>query len=250
MISIKSKKEINHIKKACHIAASTLVEVESIIIPGISTEEIDRFCADFISGNRAFSSALNYCGFRKSVCTSINNVVCHGIPNKKDVLKEGDIISVDVAVNKNGYHGDMCKTFRVGKVSPDLDLLVRKAEESLMEGIKEAKHNTSISNIGSAISELIEKTSYSVVEGYGGHGIGKELHEPPFIPSFRTEGIILPKLLSGMVITIEPMINLGSKDTKILGDGWTVVTKDGKASAQFEHTILITKDGPEILTKL
>lgn len=249
MISIKSEREIEIMRQSCQVAAKTLDFIEPHIKPGISTEKINSLCHDFITSHGAYPSPLNYNGFPKSVCTSINEVICHGIPNKKDILKEGDIVNVDVTTHLNNFHGDVNKTFFVGEVSEEVRKLVDVTYECLLVGIAEVKEGANLGNIGAAIAKIAHENGYSVVEEYCGHGIGRDFHEEPQVlhNAKRGSGITLKE---GMTFTIEPMINQGVKDCHLLKDGWTVVTKDRKLSAQFEHTILVRKDGCEILTQL
>jgi methionyl aminopeptidase len=247
MISIKSKREIELMRATCKLASSTLEYIEQFIKPGVSTEEINNLCHEFILKHDAYPSPLNYHGFPKSVCTSLNHVICHGIPSEKDVLKDGDILNIDVTTYLNKFHGDTNKTFYVGEVKPEVKKLVEVTYECMMAGIKEVKPGNHIGDIGAAIQEIAHANNYSVVEDYCGHGIGREFHEEPQVVHVGTRGKG-PMIKSGMTFTIEPMINMGTKDCKVLKDGWTVITRDKKLSAQFEHTILVTDDGHEILT--
>ncbi|OIQ17082.1 MAG: type I methionyl aminopeptidase [Bacteriovorax sp. MedPE-SWde] len=247
MISIKSKREIELMKATSRLAASTLEYIEPFVKPGVSTEELNQLCHDYIVEHGAYPSPLNYHGFPKSVCTSLNHVICHGIPSKKDVLKDGDILNIDVTTYLNKFHGDTNKTFFVGEVSEENKKLVEVTYECMMIGIEQVKPGGHIGDIGAAIQELAHSHGYSVVEDYCGHGIGREFHEDPQVVHVGKRGtgaLIKP----GMTFTIEPMINLGVKHCKVLKDGWTVLTKDKKNSAQFEHTILVTETGYEILT--
>lgn len=247
MISIKSKREIELMRATSRLAASTLEYIEPFVKPGVSTEELNKLCHDYIVEHGAYPSPLNYHGFPKSICTSLNEVICHGIPNKKDVLKDGDILNIDVTTYLNKFHGDTNKTFLVGEVSDETKKLVDVTYECMMAGIAQVKPGGHIGDIGAAIQEIAHAQGYSVVEDYCGHGIGREFHEDPQVVHVGKRGtgaVIKP----GMTFTIEPMINLGVKHCKVLKDGWTVITKDKKWSAQFEHTILVTDDGHEILT--
>lgn len=234
-------------RESCRLAANTLTFIEPFIKPGISTGEINDRCHEFILKNGATPSPLNYHGFPKSICTSRNEVICHGIPSEKDIICDGDIFNVDVTVYKNGFHGDTNKTFLVGGVSAPARKLVEVAFECLWAGINEIKPGARIGNIGAAISHLAHKNRFSVVEEYCGHGIGREFHEEPQILHFSkwNTGI---ELRPGMVFTVEPMINMGRKGCKVLEDKWTVLTIDGKLSAQFEHTVLVTEKGYEVMT--
>ncbi len=249
MIAIKTPAEIILMRESCRLAAKTLVFIEPFIKPGVSTNEINVRCHEYIKKNGAIPSPLNYHGFPKSICTSRNEVICHGIPSEKDIICDGDIINVDVTVYKNGFHGDTNKTFLVGAVSPIAKKLVEVTFQCLWAGINEIRPGVMIGNIGAAISHLAHKNKYSVVEEYCGHGIGREFHEAPQVLHFSkwNTGI---ELRPGMVFTVEPMINLGRKGCKLLSDNWTVVTVDGKLSAQFEHTVLVTETGYEVLTLL
>ena len=215
--------------------------------PGISTYEIDLIVRRYIEKQGASPSFLGYGGFPASACISVNNVVIHGIPSKTAILKEGDIVSVDVGAYYRGYHGDNAFTFPCGKISAEAQALLDATRESLYEGINQAQAQNRIGDIGSAVQEYVEARSYSVVRNYVGHGVGTKLHEDPSVPNYGTKGRGV-KLLPGMTIAIEPMINEGTHHTRVLGDKWTVVTADGKLSAHFEHTVAITPDGPRILT--
>ncbi len=245
-IRLKEEKDIEGIREAGKLVVKTLELVEELIKPGIKTEEIDRFVYEFTIKNNGYPAPLNYNGFPKSVCVSINEEVCHGIPGDR-VLKEGDIVNVDVTTRLNGYYADASKTFFVGEVGEDAKKIVRVAKECLKKGIEQVAPGKTIGDIGWAIQRHAEKNGCSVVREMVGHGTGFEFHEPPQVPHFgkKGHGIIL---VPGMVFTIEPMINLGKRDIKILPDKWTVVTKDGSLSAQFEQTVAVTVNGCEILT--
>ena len=229
------------------IAASALDEVEKIIKPGISTEEIDKVCYEFINDHKAYSAPLFYRGFPKSCCTSTNHVVCHGIPSDK-ILKEGDIVNVDVTAYKNGWHGDTSRMFKIGEISIKAEKLINTTYESMMMAIKIVKEGTQLGDIGSTIQNYVETKGFSVVQDFCGHGIGQTFHKEPNILHYGKKGTG-EKIKAGMIFTIEPMINLGSYETKTLNDGWTAVTKDKSLSAQFEHTIGVTKDSYEIFTQ-
>ena len=231
---------------AGQIAAKTLDEVAKIIAPGIRTEDIDKLCYEFINDHDGYSAPLFYRGFPKSCCTSTNHVVCHGIPSDK-ILKEGDIINVDVTVLKNGWHGDTSRTFQVGKVSVKAKKLVETTYKSLMKAISIVKEDVYLGDIGATIQNYVESEGFSVVQDFCGHGIGKLFHEQPNVLHYGKKGTG-EKIKAGMIFTIEPMINIGNYETKTLNDGWTAVTKDKSLSAQFEHTIGVTKDGCEIFT--
>jgi methionyl aminopeptidase len=245
-ILLKEAKDIVGIKKAGRLAVDILKRVEELIKPGITTNDINTIVEKITKENNAQSAPLNYHGFPKSVCTSINNVICHGIPDDT-VLKDGDIVNVDVTPIMDGYYADASKTFFVGTISEDTRKIVTVARECLRRGIREAVPGNKIGDIGYAIQRYAESQGCSVVREYVGHGVGFEFHEPPQVPHYgqKNHGITL---VPGMVFTIEPMINLGRYNLHVLPDNWTVVTDDGSLSAQFEQTILITDTGPEILT--
>lgn len=247
MISIKSAREIELMRETSKLAAQTLEYIEPFVKPGVSTLELNDLCHEFILKHDAYPSPLNYHGFPKSVCTSLNDVICHGIPSAKDILKDGDILNIDVTTYLNKFHGDTNKTFLVGNVSNDLKKLVEVTYKCTMLGIEQVRPGGFIGDIGAAIQAYAHSFGYSVVEDYCGHGIGREFHEDPQVVHVGKKGTG-PQMKPGMTFTIEPMINLGSKHTKLLKDGWTVLTRDGKYSAQFEHTVLVTESGYEILT--
>ena len=233
-------------KIAGSIAAGALDEVSNIIKPGLSTKRIDELCYQYINDHGAFSAPLYYRGYPKSCCTSSNHVVCHGIPSEK-ILNEGDIINVDVTSIKDGWHGDTSRMFTVGECSVKAKQLIKTTYDAMMSGIKTIKANTKIGNIGYAIQNIVEAKGYSVVRDFCGHGIGKKFHESPNVLHYgeKNSG---QELKEGMIFTVEPMINLGKFETKTLNDGWTAVTKDKSLSAQFEHTVGVTKEGYEIFT--
>ncbi len=248
MIILKTDKEIDTMKKSGRLASQVLDMISEHIRPGISTLQLDTLCHDFIIRHGAIPAPLNYKGFPKSICTSVNEVVCHGIPEAKKILKEGDIINVDITTILEGYHGDTSRTFLVGKVSKAAQKLVEVTKECLELGISAVKIGNRIGDIGAAIQAHAEKNGYSVVKEFVGHGIGKIFHEDPQIFHYGTKGKGT-RLEAGMTFTIEPMINEGNWKTKILRDGWTAITADGKLSAQFEHTLAIRNSGDvEILT--
>ena len=246
-MSSNYKESFEQIKIAGNLAADTLDEVTSYVKPGVTTSKIDKICYEFIKDNGGYSAPLFYRGFPKSCCTSVNHIVCHGIPTNK-YLKEGDIINVDVTAIVNGWHGDTSRMFFVGDVSVKSKNLVSTTYNSMMRAITIIKSGVNLGDIGEAIQTYVEKKGFSVVRDYSGHCIGKTFHEPPNILHYgkKGEGI---KLETGMIFTVEPMINEGIYNTKLLNDGWTAVTKDKSLSAQFEHTIGVTKDGFEIFTK-
>jgi len=246
-MSSNYKESFEQIKIAGNLAADTLDEVTSYVKPGVTTSKIDKICYEFIKDNGGYSAPLFYRGFPKSCCTSVNHIVCHGIPTNK-YLKEGDIVNVDVTAIVNGWHGDTSRMFFVGDVSVKSKNLVSTTYNSMMRAITIIKSGVNLGDIGDAIQTYVEKKGFSVVRDYCGHCIGKTFHEPPNILHYgkKGEGV---KLKAGMIFTVEPMINEGIYNTKLLNDGWTAVTKDKLLSAQFEHTIGVTKDGFEIFTK-
>ena len=241
------KDYFEQIKIAGALAAETLDEITSHVKSGVTTNKIDKICYEFISDNGGYSAPLFYRGFPKSCCTSVNHVVCHGVPTDK-YLKEGDIVNIDVTPVVNGWHGDSSRMFFVDDVSVKSKKLVSITYDSMMKGISVIKNEIHLGDIGEAIQTFVEKKGFSVVKDYCGHGIGKLFHEPPNILHYgkKGEGI---KLKTGMVFTVEPMINVGTHNTKLLNDGWTAVTKDKTLSAQFEHTVGVTENGFEIFTK-
>jgi methionyl aminopeptidase len=229
------------------IAAGALDEVAKIVKPGISTAEIDKVCYEYINDQGAYSAPLYYRGFPKSCCTSTNHVVCHGIPSDK-ILKDGDIVNVDVTAYKNGWHGDTSRMFKIGEVSIKAEKLIKATYESMMKAIKIIKDGIHLGDIGSVIQNHVEAEGFSVVQDFCGHGIGETFHKEPNILHYGEKGTG-DKIKTGMIFTVEPMINAGNFETKTLNDGWTAVTKDKSLSAQFEHTIGVTKDGYEIFTQ-
>jgi len=246
-ISIKTAEEIEKMRVACKLAAEVLEMIEPYVKPGITTEELDQICHDYIvNEQQAIPAPLNYRGFPKSICTSINQQVCHGIPGSKK-LKNGDIINIDITTIKDEYHGDTSKMFYVGEVSPHAKRLCRITQECMNLGIEQVKPGATLGDIGRAIQKHAESNRYSVVREFCGHGIGKKFHEDPQVLHYGKpgEGAVLK---TGMIFTIEPMINLGKRNVKILSDGWTAVTKDRSLSAQWEHTILVTDNAHEVLT--
>jgi methionyl aminopeptidase len=248
MIILKSPEEIEKIAQSCSIVAKTLDTLKGIVRPGITTHEIESFADAYIRTNNALPAFKGYRGYPASICTSVNNEVIHGIPSDR-VLKEGDIVSIDLGVYKDGFYGDAAHTFPVGEIQPDVERLLRITEESLYIGIENARSINRVSDISYSIQGHVESNSFSVVRAFVGHGIGRELHEEPQIPNFGFPGRG-PRLRPGMTLAIEPMVNEGGYEVLILDDGWTVVTMDGKLSAHFEHTVLVTSDKPRILTKI
>ena len=246
-IPINSIKDFEGMRKAGALSAKILDQLKDIICPGVSTENINGFCHNLIIKNEATPAPLGYKGFPKSICTSVNHIVCHGIPSEEKILQSGDIINVDITVILNGWHGDSSRMFAVGKINKKAELLIKTTYDCLMKGIERAKPGNFFGDIGYEIQKYAESKNYSVVRDFCGHGIGKQFHLPPSVLHFGNlgEGI---EIKPGMFFTIEPMINEGGWPIKILKDGWTAVTKDRSLSAQFEHTIGITKEGNEIFT--
>lgn len=252
MILIKTPIQIDGIRASSKLAAATLKHTASFIKVGISTEKLNKIAHDFIVKSNAIPAPLNYNGFPKSICTSINNVVCHGIPSEKEVLKDGDIINIDITTILNGYFGDTSATYSVGKVNNESQLLIDRTKASLDLAIKSVKEGKYLNEcVGKVIEDYVSRFNYSPVRDLGGHGVGIKFHEDPFVFHFNTpRNHILLK--AGMIFTIEPMIN-ASKDWRVYmdaDDGWTIRTRDSSLSAQFEHTVLVTKTGCEILTVL
>ncbi len=251
MIIIKTQEEIEKMRKAGKLAAQLLNYVEPFVKEGVSTLYLNDLCEEFTQKHSGISAPLNYNGFPKSICTSINNVVCHGIPSEKDILKDSDIVNIDLTVILDGYHGDTSRTFMIGNVDEKTKNLVNRTENAMYRGIAAVKPGKYLYEVGKTIEKYISKFGYSIVRAYGGHGIGKSFHEDPHVlHHFTKENKIL--LREGMIFTIEPMINMGKSyavETSLI-DGWTVTSADGSISAQFEHTVLVTSEGSEILTKL
>lgn len=247
MIICKTPREIEIMREAGRIVALAHQELQKHIQPGITTKELDVIAEKFIRGSNAIPSFKGYNGFRGSICASVNEELVHGIPGDR-VLREGDIISIDIGAKYNGYHGDSAWTYPVGKISEESERLLEVTEESLYKGLAEAKPGERLSNISHAIQTYVEQHQFSVVREYVGHGVGQDLHEDPQIPHYGppNKG---PRLKPGMVLAIEPMVNAGSRYVRTLSDNWTVVTQDRKMCAHFEHTIAITDTGYEILTK-
>ena len=238
--------EFKKLRNAGKISSQCLDFISDKIKPGVKTQEIDGLCVNFLKKHNAVSAPLFYRGFPKSICTSVNHVVCHGIPSEK-ILKEGDIVNVDITSFVDGFHGDTSRTFCVGKVSVKAKNLVKTTKEALERSIKILKPGIHLGDIGFEIQNFVEKNGYSVVKDFCGHGVGRNFHEEPNILHYGKKGTG-PKLEEGMVFTIEPMINTGKYETKLVNDGWTAVTKDKSLSAQFEHTVGITNNGYEIFT--
>ena len=247
MVVLKTSRELKAMRDAGRISSQALKLAGEAVEPGVSTLEIDRIVRKYIEGQGATPSFLNYGGFPASACISVNDVVIHGIPRKHQILKQGDIVSIDVGAFYEGFHGDNAWTFPCGEVSKEAQDLMDVTRESLFEGINAARPGNRLGDIGSAVQRSVEARGYSVVRDFVGHGVGAELHEDPSVPNYGTPGRGV-RLLPGMTIAIEPMVNQGVHTVETLSDNWSVVTSDGKLSAHFEHTIAITPDGPVILT--
>lgn len=247
MITLKSERELALMREAGHIVALAHKAIQEAIRPGISTADLDKIAYDVITSHNATPSFLNYNGFPATICASINEVVIHGIPSKKTILKDGDIISIDIGANYHGYHGDCAKTFFVGSVSEEKKKLVEVTTQSLYEGLKFARPGNRLSDISHAIEQYAVSNGCGVVRDFTGHGIGSRLHEDPMIPNYGEAGHG-PILRKGMTLAIEPMITAGKHHVRILSDDWTTVTVDKSDSAHFEHTIVITENGYKILT--
>lgn len=247
MISIKSSREIELMRKTCSLAKKTLEYAGTLVKPGVSTDDINEKVHNFIIEHGAIPSPLNYHGFPKSICTSLNEVICHGIPSPKEILKDGDILNIDVTTYLNKFHGDTNATFFIGNASDEMKKFVQVAYDAMMLGISQVAPGKRLGHVGHAIEEFVHDHGYSVVQEYCGHGIGREFHEDPQVLHYgeKNSG---PVLRPGMTFTVEPMINIGKRHCRLLKDKWTVVTKDGSRSAQFEHTLLVTEEGYEILT--
>lgn len=249
MVVLKSSRELELMKEACQISAEALMVAGKAVKPGVSTKEIDKIAYDLIIKRGATPNFLNYGGFPATACISINDEVIHGIPKKDRIIHEGDIVSIDLGAAKNGYNGDNAATFVAGTCSPEAKRLIDTTRESLYKGIEQAVPGNRIGDIGFVVQSYCEERGFSVVRDFVGHGVGTKLHEDPSVPNFGHAGRGI-RLLPGMTLAIEPMINLGTYKVKQLSDGWTVKTADGKWSAHFEHTIAITPNGPVILTKV
>ena len=246
MINIKSSRDLKLMREACIISARALKLGGEAVQPGVTTGEIDRIIRKYIESTGAKPNFLGYGGFPASACISVNETVIHGIPGNY-VIKEGDIVSIDVGAMLHGFNGDNAATFAAGRISAEAQALMDATRESLYEGIKMATAGNRVGDIGAAVQRYVEMRGYSVVRQFVGHGVGTDLHEDPSVPNFGTPGRGV-KLLPGMTLAIEPMVNAGTHEVSILGDGWTTVTKDGRLSAHFEHTVAITPDGPVIMT--
>lgn len=248
MIVLKTSRELAVMREAGRISAMALKVAGEAVEPGVSTWEIDRVARKYIESQGAVPSFLGYGGFPASACISVNNVVIHGIPSKRQIVKAGDIVSIDIGAMFEGFHGDNAYTFPCGDIAPEAQRLLDATRESLYEGIKQAKAGNRLGDIGSTVQRYVEARGYSVVRDFVGHGVGAKLHEDPSVPNYGTPGRGV-RLLPGMTIAIEPMVNQGGYEVQVQKDGWTTVTRDGKLSAHFEHTVAITPDGPVILTK-
>ena len=244
----KSKFEINLMKQAGNVVALVHATMKDVVKPGITTKELDEIAYKIIKANKADPTFLGYNGFPASICTSVNEQVVHGIPSNNVVLKEGDIISIDVGATLKGFVGDSAWTYPVGEISDEKKMLLKATEESLFAGLEHMKTNDRLENVAGAIEDVAKKYNLGIVRHYGGHGVGRQMHEEPFVFNYRTNNPLV--LQRNMTIAIEPMLNLGCDDVEVLEDQWTVITKDGKASGHFEHTVCVTDNGPEILTKL
>lgn len=248
MIILKSLQEIEKIRKACLVVADVLEGIVSVIRPGVTTQALDEYAEKLITGAGAIPAFKGYRGYPKTLCTSLNNQVVHGIPSKGVYLNDGDIISIDVGAIVEGFYGDAAKTFPVGSVSPEAMRLIKVTEEALLKGIAEARAGNRLFDISAAVQRHVEGNGFSVVRDFVGHGIGRNMHEDPQIPNFGERGGG-PRIKSGMVFAIEPMVNKGTSGTVVLEDGWTAITADGSLSAHFEHTVAVTPEGPHILSK-
>lgn len=247
-IELKSKREIEIMRQASRIVATVLKEISELVEPGMTTADLDAHAEKRIREMGATPSFKGYHGFPASICASINHEVVHGIPNAKKVIQSGDVLKVDTGAYFEGFHGDSCVTIAVEEVTPDAAKLIRVAEEALFKGIEQVKEGNYLMDIAGAIQDHVEDNGFVIVEDFTGHGVGRNLHEEPSVFNYRTPQMRNVKLRSGMTLAIEPILNAGSKVTKILRDRWTAVTVDNALSAQFEHTILVTKTGYEILT--
>ena len=246
MIHVKTPQEIEKMRVAGAVVRDTLAYVGRHICAGMTTKEVDTMVHDYIVNSGAVPSSLGYCGFTGSACVSVNEVVVHGIPGSR-IIKDGDIVTVDITAEKNGYNGDACRTFCIGNVSPEKRKLVRVTEECFFEAIKDLKAGTPLYDIGYRVQTHAEANGFGVVRSFVGHGIGREMHEDPSVPNYGRKGTGI-RLRAGTTICIEPMITMGDYRVRTLPDGWTTVTVDGLPAAHYENTVLITEDGVEILT--
>lgn len=246
MITLKTEQEIDLMREPCAIVRDTLAYIGTKVKPGITTQELDRYAEEYIRSRGAIPSCLGYCGYPASICASVNEVIVHGIPGER-FLHEGDIISIDLCAYKNGFHGDGARTFAVGEISDEKKKLIRVTEECFWKAIENLRAGTPLYDIGAAVQKHAEENGFSVVREYVGHGIGREMHEDPSVPNYGKRGTGV-RLRAGTVLCIEPMILAGSRESRVLADGWTAVTADGKAAAHYENTVVIRDDGVEILT--
>ena len=247
MVHVKSEKEIELLREPCKIVKETLEFVGSRIQAGMSTKEVDELVERYIRASGAIPSCLGYGGFPASACVSVNDKVVHGIPSHQEILKEGDIVSVDLCAYKNGFHGDACRTFMIGKVAPEVEKLVKVTEECFFKGIEGLRAGTPLYDIGYKVQKHAETHGYGVIRSYTGHGIGREMHEDPSVPNFGRLGTGM-RLKAGTVLCVEPMIAMGSWKVRLLDDDWTAVTIDGKCAAHYENTLVVREDGVELLT--
>ena len=247
MITIKSAKQVEKMRKSCALTKELLEILEEHIKPGVNTKQLDKIAYDFYTSRGARPNFLNYGGYPASICASVNDEVVHGIPNKRCILHEGDIISIDLGCELDGRNSDAARTFAVGKISPEAQKLIDVARESFFEGIKYARHGAKLGDVSSAIQNYVEKHGFGVVRDLVGHGIGRDMHEDPSVPNFGKAGHGV-KLAAGMALAIEPMITAGDYHVSVLDDDWTVVTDDGSLAAHYENTVIVTREGCEILT--
>jgi methionine aminopeptidase type I len=246
-VTIKTPAEQESMRRAGRLAAEVLDMIGQHVVPGVATDDLDRICHDYIVNvQQAIPAPLGYRGYPKSICTSVNHVVCHGIPGDRR-LRQGDLVNVDITVIKDGFHGDSSRMFAVGRIAPHVQRLIDVTYEAMWLGIRTVRPGTRLGDIGAAIQRFVEANHYSVVREYCGHGIGRGFHEDPQVLHYGTAGTGL-ELAAGMTFTIEPMVNAGRRDVRLLADGWTVVTRDHSLSAQWEHTVLVTGTGFEVLT--
>lgn len=247
-VELKSEREIEIMRQAAKIVATVLKEISEMVEPGMTTADLDAYAEKRIREMGATPSFKGYHGFPGSICSSINNEVVHGIPSRKKVIHTGDVLKVDTGAYYDGFHGDSCITIAIGQVTPEAAKLIRVAEETLYKGIEQVKAGAYLLDIAGAIEDHVKANSFSVVEDFTGHGVGRNLHEEPSVFNFRTREMPNVKLRAGMTLAIEPILNAGTKFTRVLADRWTAVTVDNALSAQFEHTVLVTDEGYEILT--
>ncbi|HVP38980.1 MAG TPA: type I methionyl aminopeptidase [Candidatus Saccharimonadales bacterium] len=248
MVHLRSEKEIGLIRESARIVAGCLQHLRAMVRPGLSTLDLDQAAREFIEGHGGRCAFKGYRGYPAHICTSVNAEVVHGIPSAERRLQEGDVVSLDVGVQKEGYFGDAALSVPVGEVAPEVRRLLETTEAALAGAVEQARAGNRLGDVGHAVQSLVEGAGFSVVRALVGHGIGREMHEEPQVPNYGMPGRG-PKLLAGMVLAIEPMVNIGGPETVVLADGWTVVTQDGKPSAHFEHTVAVTADGPVILSR-